>query len=124
MNENVEKWLEALRSGKFRQGTRMLRSREADEYCCLGVACEISGLGKWENYHNLADTYVVSANDSATGVLPDAVRRWLGLKAEDGRFTDSETGYPRWLVSLNDSGVPFSDIADLIESEPEGLFSE
>ena len=38
------KWVKALRSGKYRQGTgRLKREREdgEDEYCCLGVLREI-----------------------------------------------------------------------------------
>lgn len=39
------KWLEALRSGKYEQAHRFLRVGNA--FCCLGVACEISGRGHW-----------------------------------------------------------------------------
>lgn len=45
-------WVEALRSGKFEQGTGWLKSCEWDEngdiaqeaHCCLGVLAEVSGL--------------------------------------------------------------------------------
>lgn len=40
------KWLEALRSGNYKQGRRCLR--KDDRFCCLGVLCDISKLGKWE----------------------------------------------------------------------------
>lgn len=40
------KWVAALRSGKFRQTTGMLRDQdEIDgeaEFCCLGVLCEVA----------------------------------------------------------------------------------
>lgn len=36
------KWVEALRSGEYRQGTMYLR-REG-KHCCLGVLCELAGL--------------------------------------------------------------------------------
>lgn len=32
------KWLKALRSNKYRQGKGTLYNKEADSYCCLGVA--------------------------------------------------------------------------------------
>lgn len=35
-----EKWLAALRSGKYKQGERKLK--EGDSYCCLGVACVVA----------------------------------------------------------------------------------
>lgn len=44
-------WKDKLMSGDFPQGQGWLRSWNPDmerwEYCCLGVACEISGLGEW-----------------------------------------------------------------------------
>lgn len=46
---NADKaWLEALRSGRYRQGYKQLRKVEGEgpmvSYCCLGVACEIKDL--------------------------------------------------------------------------------
>lgn len=41
------KWIEALRSGKYQQGTDTLVRIENNGdtmYCCLGVACSISGI--------------------------------------------------------------------------------
>jgi len=35
-------WIKALESGRYKQGTGYLR--KDDRYCCLGVACEVSGL--------------------------------------------------------------------------------
>ena len=40
-----EKWLEALRSGKYRQTRGKLKSRNG-AFCCLGVLCDIQG-AKW-----------------------------------------------------------------------------
>ena len=39
MNENAKKWVKALRSGEFEQGTGYLR--KGDKFCCLGVACAV-----------------------------------------------------------------------------------
>lgn len=36
-----QKWLKALRSGKYKQGNGKLRSK--DNYCCLGVLCIVTG---------------------------------------------------------------------------------
>lgn len=38
------KWIEALRSGKYKQGTGVLRGKDLSgktRHCCLGVLCEI-----------------------------------------------------------------------------------
>lgn len=37
--------IEALLSGKYPAARRRLNNRHG--YCCLGVACDISGLGEW-----------------------------------------------------------------------------
>lgn len=44
MNDNTKKWVEALRSGRFKQGKFRLttiRSNGAEFDCCLGVACKV-----------------------------------------------------------------------------------
>lgn len=38
-------WIEALKSGKYSQCIRVLHIE--NEYCCLGVACELSEIGEW-----------------------------------------------------------------------------
>lgn len=40
-----EKWLTALRSGKYKQGEGdMLTKGKNDTFCCLGVGCKVIGL--------------------------------------------------------------------------------
>ena len=40
MNPEVkQKWIDALRSGKYEQGSEKLRS--VSGYCCLGVLCDL-----------------------------------------------------------------------------------
>ena len=43
---NIKLWVDALRSGKYQQARGALKT--GDAYCCLGVACDISGLGTWD----------------------------------------------------------------------------
>ena len=38
-----KKWLKALRSGEYKQGMGELYDAMEDTYCCLGVACKVSG---------------------------------------------------------------------------------
>ena len=124
-------WIEALRSGKYGQGTAGLRS--LDQYCCLGVACEVSDLGNWENKGDDYDTFRLydgslsrqerlnSVELVGEALPPPAVLRWLGLKTDQGQFR-LESGVTEMLTSLNDNqGYTFEQIADVIESEPTGL---
>ena len=139
LNPNAKKLVEALRSGKFKQGRGTLHL--GDEYCCLGVACEISGLGEWvPDEESLseeetrrwsgAQSYKISVLGVTTqesSCLPQEVRDYFG-------FTNNAGGAVEWLrapslhgavpclMSLNDCGATFEEIADIIESEPKGLF--
>ena len=124
LNENAKKWVEALRSGKFKQGKNFLHSIEGDTFCCLGVACELAVKEGIIPEPILKDTgtYVYGdENDSSNGFLPRAVKNWLGLGDVSGRLK-METGNTS-LTNLNDSGTyDFNAIADIIEGRPEGLF--
>lgn len=42
------KWIRALESGEYKQGRDKLFYPEEKSYCCLGVACDVSGLGEWK----------------------------------------------------------------------------
>jgi hypothetical protein len=125
MNENARKWVEALRSGEFKQAQRKLR-RSDGTFCCLGVACELyrreCGEGEWvgvadENYLE----FDVSDERTELG-LPKSVKDWLGLNSPEGEFKHKRAGRT-WLTVKNDQGASFEEIAALIETEPEGLFA-
>ena len=57
MNNTQKAWIKALRSGEYHQATGSLRqtlrledpfeTKNVAGYCCLGVACEVSSLGRW-----------------------------------------------------------------------------
>lgn len=107
MNPEVKaKWLEALRSGRYTQGKGALccRVNGVQQYCCLGVLCEvlqvpaISSVGS--NFTSYSD---------ADGLLPDIAVRL----AELNEFDPVVAG--KGLAALNDLGKTFTEIADLIE---------
>ncbi len=111
MNDNARAWIEALRSGKYKQGLGQLST--GLEFCCLGVACDL--------YAKVNDMTVTSSvervsYDDSDSVLPESVQEWLGLKDDGGAFDEGA------LYRMNDDGVTFTEIATLIESEPPGLF--
>ena len=114
MNKKVKQlWLEALRSGEYKQGETQLR--KGNKYCCLGVLCDIYRKnfgGKWDKTGAFEDSYTYTAES----FLPEGVRRWSGLNAIDPDIEDIA------LSTLNDGGVPdcpisltFDEIADLIQ---------
>ena len=114
--DNRRKWEEALLSGKYEQHTHGLISWDGTGYCCLGVACEISGLGKWDRVS------YVTKHHAHGSVLPGDVRDWLGLMDKSGSFRDVD-GRHKSLIDLNDNGSSFAEIAETIAAEPPGLIA-
>jgi hypothetical protein len=107
--EAKAKWLEALRSGEYVQTHLSLRDAEDGQvgYCCLGVLCDISGLGEWQGSgYKLEDGPVTNA------YLPREVQQWAGLIGDDPAIGGAHEDRLSW---KNDNGATFSEIADLIE---------
>lgn len=109
--ELIQKWVTALRSGEYKQGRGHLR--DGDEYCCLGVLCDISGAGKWRND---ATVFVHFDGEEASTMPPPSIRRLVGIGAS-WQVTTKE-GRREPLSYLNDdTGLSFGEIADLVEAE-------
>ena len=115
--------VKALRSGRYRQARLALHYE--DGFCCLGVACDISGLGEWRaGFPSRDQAYVVDERGSSETRLPEAVMRYYGFSGpEGGRFTEYSGGHRVTLSGLNDAGASFDKIADVIEAEPEGMLA-
>jgi hypothetical protein len=107
MDEQLKaKWVEALRSGKYRQADGRLRVKESSKsysYCCLGVLCRTMG-AKWQDgYPMIGKTRY---EDEDEYLLSTAALEITGLTyAKQGE-----------LAAMNDEGTPFRDIADYIET--------
>lgn len=127
--EQKTKWLEALRSGQYRQGTTSLEvvdEHGVASYCCLGVLQKVLD---GDVQHS------VSAGSGQRSPFPLPTRQWYldhGIETdqEDGEFAP-DTGYaPLCNIEglyfhfsyayINDtSGLSFTDIADLLEKDIE-----
>jgi hypothetical protein len=123
LKERRAKLVEALRSGKYQQGKAALEiiGEEQRTYCCLGVACRVAGqnglLLSIKHHDNLV------LFDDNMGTLPSSVRQWYGFSTEEGEFDPDDAMQPASLVEANDThNFTFDMIADLIESEPPGMF--
>lgn len=113
MNKRVKKlWLEALRSGDYKQGKLKLRNDD-NEFCCLGVLCDLYAKehGKRWGKRNGSITFML-----LSGVPPNKVWEWAGLSDANPRITTSP-GSGDSLAGLNDTGSDFSEIANLIEAK-------
>lgn len=115
--EIADKWVVALRSGKYQQATKTLRNSE-QSFCCLGVLCDISGIGTWkDNVSNYRYVPFDKAEDWQSSFLPYRVQDWAGMARRDGTRTNGEPA----LSYLNDQGKTFEEIAEIIENEWETL---
>jgi hypothetical protein len=121
-------WLKALRSGEYVQGRNALREAQPegpDGFCCLGVLADLAvkaGVCEWTLDRRGEETqYSIDDNPF---YLPQAVAEWAQIRGshtggyntgsiKDNIFVLEADAY---VSSLNDSRVPFSKIADYIES--------
>lgn len=111
MNGDVKAlWVEALRSGKYQQGTDYLH-RLDDTYCCLGVLCDLAvqygQVDEPVQYGEIA--YKYGSDQFGNSILPEEVQKWAGLPSADPHVDES------CLSALNDDGKSFNEIANLIQ---------
>lgn len=105
--KRVRKWIRALRSGKYAQGTSYLR--RADKFCCLGVACDLVMPDAWRasfdkssevSYHPFGNRN--ERMFGATQLESAKARRLYRLTLKGANLI---------LTGLNDGGKSFSYIA-------------
>lgn len=101
--DKAMKWVEALRSGKYKQGRQYLRKN--NQYCCLGVLAEISGA-----------VFIVDEKDLGRLELSEK----CGINSSEGSFINSDGKYCT-LANLNDIRCTFEEIANIIEKEYKQL---
>ncbi|CAB4150335.1 hypothetical protein UFOVP568_15 [uncultured Caudovirales phage] len=106
-------WVEALRSGKYKQGQKFLFDDGTQSYCCLGVNCLIQGQQLVAPYDKF---------DAPMGLpkLHDAMTWWEVKPLREDVDSPRVKYKGRWkrLTDLNDDvGLTFEQIADLIEAQ-------
>lgn len=101
-----ETWIIALESGDYPQG-RVELQNWAGEFCCLGVLCDL-----YDKAHPNAILRDTKGYGDKLHSLPYKVRAWSGVSAV-GEFRLAD-GTRSSLATLNDEGVKFPDIANVI----------
>lgn len=134
MNPDIkQRWVEALRSGEYLQGTGTLHTRavgtnfeEAHHFCCLGVLCDLAfkdgvipapelNVDDWTHTYGRDD-------DLDNNLLPKVVMRWAGLDLPGPHVhyvNDEGIEGEIELAVLNDGGVSFEEIARIIEEDED-----
>jgi hypothetical protein len=110
-------WIKRLLSGDYEQGQGLLHHTNDNTFCCLGVLCEIAVEAGVVTKELSTDRrwYCYKGLDHRSGVvLIDDVLKWAGLVSNGSAvvYDDKET-----LASLNDKGILFKEIADVIEEK-------
>lgn len=112
-------WLEALRSGEYKQGEgNLCRLVDGVErHCCLGVLSELYPNVQKRSIGNgiFALLPEGDGSESATHLPHMVIATWAGIdesysvQEDDGRWTT--------LYSMNDRGYSFETIANVIEEQ-------
>lgn len=114
--EIKQKWLDALRSGQYQQTTEVLHDDQG--FCCLGVLTDLyrqENGGEWTKESHQAIKYTFVNRNYLDGtevdILPWTVVNWSGLIDQVPHLADN------YISNLNDRGMSFAEIADLIEAQ-------
>jgi hypothetical protein len=122
------KWVEALRSGEFKQAQGTLHDAKHDSYCCLGVLCKVAGAewGECEKEVEGDDGYYIKTFSH----VPVKDGQLLGNTDDEEleKWACKKFGIPDQvvLIAMNDGlgkegqehyqpAKTFSEIADYIE---------
>lgn len=104
MNAEVkQKWIDALRSGKYNQTKGCLHDNTG--YCCLGVLCDVVDPNGWDKGDGFRETIWNYKEEVDDLLLPPTL-------VED---LDIDEDAPVELSDMNDNGTPFAEIADYID---------
>lgn len=120
------RWVAALRSGKYQQGSGLLHYLDMNDehrYCCLGVLCDVVDPLGWESYRGVLPPY------QSKGEVKEGFRFHKSDIAVPSPRIMSEAGLVKgggWqLVLMNDDKrKTFDDIADYLEGKPCSSSSE
>ena len=109
LGPNQELWLQALESGKYKQGSGCLEDKYG-RFCCLGVACVIQ------------DIPTTTVENKCRSFLPDDAVEIYGFYSCYGKNISIET--LRCDFMNDDKEMTFSEIAKCIRLHPEHYFRE
>ena len=110
----LKKWVAALRSGQYKQGTYALRKKD-DTYCCLGVLCDIVKKDlnlDWVEGKSYPKIYSIEGME---GMLPKKIVEYVDLATCDPSLFYG--GLLSNITHLNDNfKLTFPQLADCIEA--------
>jgi hypothetical protein len=109
--EIKQRWIEALRSGEYKQGQGCLHNHNENTFCCLGVLCDLHAKETNTNWVDDPEEGYTSDYLDNDASLPDKVLEWSGLERPNPLITRTLS-----IAIYNDQkGYSFDQLADLIE---------
>jgi hypothetical protein len=108
--ELKQKWVDALRSGKYEQGEGQLYDRDNKCYCVMGVLGRVGGL----HPNQMKDKDILPRDwCESQGITFPSIRNCPIVQFDDENKN---------MISLNDTwNVKFDEFANLIESQVKGV---
>ncbi len=107
----AKKWIEALRSGKYKQTKGTLKDETG--FCCLGVLCDLHVKNEWGGLFE-------DRSFGRSTSLPPEIIEWAGMRTPIGDFSGT-----RDLTQCNDGDegkrLSFKQIANIIEHNVDKL---
>jgi hypothetical protein len=110
--ELKKQWVEALRSGNYKQCTEQLRDGNPEEgfsYCCLGVLADLLPDAEWAWDNSIDFTPPPDKSAFTTTNFDSELPVWLFPRLEQQDL----------IVMNDDMGESFATIADYIEANVE-----
>ena len=122
MHPLVDKWIAALESDEYTQGTQYLRSKY-NKFCCLGVLCDLAVKdGLLEEPTLNLDRYIYGS-DAAYNMVPESLAKELNMSVS-GYYGDNYHTDNMCLWRDNDlNHKSFKEIAQIIRYNSDKLFS-
>jgi|LakMenE01Jun11ns_1017448.scaffolds.fasta_scaffold9958319_2 hypothetical protein len=127
-------WIKALKSGKYKQGRGTLRTDD-DKFCCLGVLCDLydkdrkakkkKSIKVSKPKYNGNKDKVCYKYGNTYDYLPSEVRKWAGMKSNNGSFCHDDSTYLDLAIINDDEShlgyKNFKQIAKIIEQNVDIL---
>lgn len=101
-----DKWLSALRSGRYQQSRGVLYRSASNGYCCLGVYANA--------VHGIDNALLARKEDLGDVGLESILGDWRS-PAYDSSDPETIKSIQAVLASMNDTGKSFAEIADFID---------
>jgi hypothetical protein len=116
IKEAKDLWVAALKSGEFKQTHSRLHDGKG--YCALGVLAALAMLNGQCTYSPKKESF-----DGRWQTLSFNIMKWADIAQFDDEFLEKGAGKVKFMYKgkrtsigdLNDSGVGFKELADIIE---------